>query len=463
MFKPNFILNSDSYKMSHFLFYPEGTTNVYSYMESRGGKYDATLFFGLQGFIKQYLLDPITKEDIEYAQDFAIAHGVPFNKDGWNHILNKHGGFIPVEIKAVPEGTMVPTRNVLLTVENTDPAVPFITSYIETMALRLWYPITVATRGYHMKDTIRKYFEMTSDTMDLSFALLDFSARGCSSYETNQIGGAAHLVNFLGSDSMAAIDYVKQFYGGQVQGYSVPATEHSIMCAYGQNNELDSFERILAAAPAGGILSVVSDTWNIYEAVEKWITLKDKVAEKGITLVIRPDSGDIDHVLRKLLPRIREGFGAVENSRGFDVLNNVKVLWGDGMDEHTIYTPFDVAYSCGIAADSVMAGSGGGLMQADIDRDTCKFAFKASNITIAGKDIPIAKDPITDPGKMSKKGRMVLSTFVDVDTNKWTYGTVTSSDRFYDQVQEVDILEPVYRNGELLKEDTMDEIRKRIV
>lgn len=455
----NTILNSDSYKCSHWAFYPPGTSHVYSYMESRGGKYDSTLFFGLQGFIKQYLLNPITQEDIEYARDFTAAHGVPFNAEGWYHILNKHGGYLPVEIKAVPEGMLVPNHNVLLTVENTDPAVPFITSYIETMALRLWYPITVATRGYNMKETLRPYFKKTSDQMDMSFSVLDFSARGCSSYESNQIGGAAHLINFLGSDSMAAIDYVKQHYGGKVTGFSVPATEHSIMCAYGHENELDSFKRLLEVSAPNSVLSVVSDTWNIYEAVDKWISLKDEILRKNITLVIRPDSGDIETVLTRVLAKLADGFGYTVNSKNFFVLNNVIVLWGDGMDEHTIHTPFDVAFTLGISSDSVMAGSGGGLMQANIDRDTNRFAFKASNITIDGADVAIAKDPITDPGKMSKKGRMVLNTAIDVNTNKRTLNTVTTQDRFYEQAVEHDILEPVYRNGKLLRETTMDEIR----
>ena len=454
MYNFNPILNSDSYKLSHFKFYPEGTTNVYSYMESRGGRYEKNLFFGLQGLIKQYLLNPVKRSDVKYAKQFAEAHGMPFNEKGWNRIVNKHGGYYPVEIKAVPEGTLVPTKNVLMTVENTDPEVPFITSYIETMALRLWYPITVATRGYYMKNNVKPFFDVTSDAGNLDFSILDFSARGTTSYESNLIGGAAHLLNFSGSDSMAAVDYVKRFYGGEILGYSVPATEHSIMTAYGHDNELESFRRLLDITPPNSTLSVVSDTWNIFDACEKWVSLKDIIFAKNITLVIRPDSGDIATVLDKVFIILLEGFGYTVNDKGYAVLNNVKVLWGDGMNENTIGTPYSAAMLHNISADSVMAGSGGGLLQADMDRDTSKFAFKASNIKINGVDKPIAKDPITDPGKQSKQGRMKLV------LENGEYATVTDSNSSYNSAN--DQLRTIYKNGELLIDESMTTIRERV-
>lgn len=456
----NFILNSDSYKMSHYMFYPEGTEHVYSYMESRGGRYPSTLFFGAQGFIEQYLTKPITKGDISEAEDFSNEHFGSermFNRAGWNHILRKHGGYMPVLIKAIPEGTLLPTHTSMMTVENTDPEVPFITSYIETQALRLWYPITVATRGYYMKQKIRPYFEETSDSMNMDFAILDFSARGCTSYESSQLAGAAHLVNFSGSDAMAGINYVKKYYGGEILGYSVPATEHSIMCSY--ESEIESFEYIINQVPNGSIISVVSDTWDIYAATDKWVTLKDKLTEKNLTLVVRPDSGDIREVMSAVLGKLAAGFGTTVNSKGYRILNGVKVLWADGMDENTIITPYQVAKELGISADSVMAGSGGGLAQADLDRDTSKFAFKASNIVVNGKSRAIAKDPITDPGKMSKRGRML--TIIGQDG----YETITSGDSLsnYFIHEDEDVLQPIYHNGAVMNTTTMLEIRNRII
>jgi len=459
MLTKNLILNSDSYKMSHFSMYPPGTTNVYSYMESRGGKYEATIFYGLQGLLKEYLLQPVTYADVLEAERFSRDHGVPFNYEGWMKIVNVYGGLLPVTINAVAEGTLVDVRNVLMTVENNDPELPFITSYVETLALRLWYPITVATRVFNMKKKLKPFFDKSSETGFMDFAVLDFSARGCSSYETNMIGGSAYLTSFAGSDSMAAVMYAKKLYGGEVVGFSVPATEHSVMCSYGQENEFESFQHLIDIQPENGILSVVSDTWNIYEAAEKWVLLKDKIIKKNITLVVRPDSGHMREVLPKILRTLEDGFGYTVNSKGYHVLKNVKVLWGDGINEDTVTDPFLIATSMGISADSIMTGSGGGLMQANIDRDTNKFAFKASNITIDGVDHAIAKNPITDSGKSSKKGRMVLGKQMP----EGPFFTYTSDANPMKFDWKDDYLDVVYENGQLVGEEvTMKQIRDRV-
>jgi len=249
---------------------------------------------------------------------------------------------------------------------------------------------------------------------------------------------------------MSAIDWVRKLYGGKIMGYSVAATEHSIMCSYGQENELASFERLVDVAEPGSILSVVSDTWNIYDAARKWVSLKDKIVEKNITLVVRPDSGDIEVVLPQVLAILEKGFGFTRNNKGYKVLNNVKVLWGDGINEDTVAVPFQIALDMHISADSIMTGSGGGLMQVDINRDTNKFAFKASNIRVNGKDLAIAKDPITDPGKKSKKGRLVLRQ----DGHNWF--TLESNH------DANDCLETVYLDGKLVKDESFEEIKKRI-
>ena len=247
----NLLLNTDSYKFSHYLFYPENTTEVYSYAESRGCKYDKTVFLGLRAFIQEYLMTPITIEDVNEARDFSKKHGVPFNYEGWKYIAEDLEGKLPLEIRAVPEGSVVPVKNVLATVRNTDPKCAWLTSYVETALLRIWYPCTVATRIYYMKKNMMPYFKSTADNLDMNFALLDFSSRGCSSLETSKIGGMAYLSMFLGSDNVPAVQYVNDLYDQDMSGFSVPATEHSIMTAYGQENEKASLERILNQAPEG--------------------------------------------------------------------------------------------------------------------------------------------------------------------------------------------------------------------
>ncbi len=189
----NVLLNTDSYKVSMFKQYPAGTTGVYSYIESRGGRYDRTVFFGLQAFIKEYLLEPITQSDIDIADEILTAHGEPFNRAGWQYILDKHMGYLPVVIRAVPEGLVIPVKNVLATIENTDPECYWLTTYLETALLRaVWYPTTVATQSWTIKRVILDYLEKTGDPALIDFKLHDFGARGVSSLESAAIGGAAH-------------------------------------------------------------------------------------------------------------------------------------------------------------------------------------------------------------------------------------------------------------------------------
>jgi nicotinamide phosphoribosyltransferase len=368
-----------------------------------------------------------------------------------------YNGRLPIEIRAVKEGSIIPNHNVLLTIKNLGGApTVWLTSYLETMLLRIWYPITVATRIYNMKQKIKPYFQATSDTLDgMAFALLDFSSRGVTSFETSQVGGSAYLANFLGSDNVPAVDFTNYYYRSKMSGFSVPATEHSIMCSFGEDGEEASFEYLLDnMAQEGGIISVVSDTWNIYRACEYWVKLADKVKAKNVTLVVRPDSGEIDEVLPKVLEILEEGFGYTLNSKGFRVLNNVKVLWGDGINEETCVDPFRIAYQMHISSDSIITGSGGGLMQVDINRDTNKFAIKGSNIIKAdGTSVPIAKSPITDQGKKSKAGKFKLVQKMG--------GIITRELEYDDSEDDNDnLLDLVFRNGEILRTQTIDEIRE---
>lgn len=457
----NIIFDSDSYKFSHFLGYPPDVTNVYSYAESRGGRYSHNLFFGLQPYLNKLIDNPVSNYDIDDAVEFAQAHGVPFNEDGWRHIAYHHNGYLPLLVKAVPEGTLVPTKNVLVTVENLDPKVPWLTSYVETALLRqVWYSTTVATRIFNMKRRIKREFELTADNFDnLPFALLDFSSRGCASYEANQIGGAAYLAHFLGSDSVPAVQYVNQHYQSQMSGFSVPATEHSIMCAWGKDREEEAFKYMIdRMGGPGKIVSVVCDTYNVYAAAEKWARMAEYVKNSGTTLVFRPDSGDPEVVLPYVISKLAEGFGATINSRGYSVINGAKVLWGDGINEKTHLDPFVIARDMRFSADNIITGSGGGLMQADIDRDTCKFAFKASAISRDEGQTweGISKDPATDPTKRSKEGRLYL---IGNGSQATPYRTMIAEPG---AIPAYDMLRTVYYNGDLMNYQDIDGIRKRI-
>jgi len=454
----NLILNTDSYKVSMFKQYPVGTTGVYSYIESRGGRYDSTVMFGLQAFIKEYLLEPITQADIDIADEILTAHGEPFNREGWEYILSAHGGYLPVVIKSVPEGTVVPVSNVLATIENTDPKAFWLTTWLETALLRaVWYPVTVATQSWKIKQVILDALEKTGDPSTIDFKLHDFGARGVSSMESAGIGGASHLVNFMGTDTISGILFAREYYSAGIAGFSIPAAEHSTITSWGRDNEVNAYDNMLTQfAKPGSILAVVSDSYDIYNATEKlWgEELRQKVIDSGATVVIRPDSGDPEIVCRKLVQILGDKFGYTTNDKGFRVLNNVRLIQGDGVNEHTIRCILGSFQAYGWSADNIAFGMGGALLQ-QLDRDTQRFAMKCSSAEINGKWVDVQKDPITDSGKKSKAGRVTL----------WTSGgefqsAVTQPKGWTDKGMEwTDALEEVYRDGRLVKEITFEQVR----
>jgi nicotinamide phosphoribosyltransferase len=458
----NLILNTDSYKVSMFKQYPAGTTGVYSYIESRGGRYDRTVFFGLQAFIKEYLLAPITQVDIDIADEILTAHGEPFNRAGWQYILDKHRGYLPVVIRAVPEGTVVPVKNVLATIENTDPECFWLTTWLETALLRaVWYGTTVATQSYTIKQVILDYLERTGDPSTIDFKLHDFGARGVSSLESAGIGAAAHLVNFMGTDTISGVLFAREYYNAGIAGFSIPAMEHSTVTSWGREGEADAYRNMLNQfARPGTILAVVSDSYDIYNAASKlWgEELRQQVIDSGATVVIRPDSGDPVEVNRRLVEILGEKFGYTKNAKGFKVLNNVRLIQGDGINELTVRSILGAFMAMGWSADNIAFGMGGALLQI-VDRDTQKFAMKCSamsRVSDFGDEhwIDVVKDPITDPGKKSKAGRVTL----------WTNGTGEYVSSVDEPKQWADkgwtkALVPVFWDGKLEKEYSFDEVR----
>lgn len=445
------ITNTDSYKFSQYNQYPEGTTNVYSYIESRGGTWKQTVFFGLQIFLKEYLSNPITQADIDFAEVLATAHGEPFYREGWEYILRQHEGKLPLRIKAVPEGSIVPVKNVLATVENTDPNCAWLTSYVETSLLRsVWYPTTVATNSYESKRIIFDYLKQTGDESLIDFKLHDFGARGVSSFESAGIGGLAHLVNFKGTDTVSALLYGKEYYGIDVAGFSIPAMEHSTVTSWGRTNETDSYRNMVNTyGKPGSIFACVSDSYNIYDACHKWGTvLKDDVINSGATLVVRPDSGYPPEVVIDCIKILDSHYGHTVNEKGYKILNHVRIIQGDGICQDMIDRILYRAMNAGYSADNIAFGQGGKLLQS-IDRDTQKFAMKCSSVQVNGEYRDVYKSPITDMGKESKKGRVTLY------QNSNGYFTDLEG-----RTDAQEVLETVFENGKIIKNYTFDEVRR---
>jgi nicotinamide phosphoribosyltransferase len=452
------ILLTDSYKLGHWRQYPPGTEIIRSYFESRGGEFAWTTFFGLQYILKQYLVGKVFDiADIEEAAEFCRAHfGDPtlFNESGWVRMLDKHGGRLPISISAVPEGTLVNTRNALMTVFNTDPEFPWLTNHLETLLVQVWYPMTVATYSREVKKVILRYLHQTGDPGLIDFKFHDFGFRGASSVETAAIGDAAHLVSFMGTDTIPGILLAKHFYGAEMAGFSIPASEHSTITAWTRAGEGDAMENMLDQHPMGAV-ACVSDSFDIFKAcADIWGTrLKKKIMERAGTLVVRPDSGDPATTDLAVIEILGDKFGTSVNEKGFKVLPpQIRMIQGDGVNLQTIGEILELLKVNGWAADNIAFGCGGALLQKH-DRDTQKCAFKCSAATVDGVERPVWKDPVTDPGKVSKRGRLKLVRTMGAHAAVYeTRAPWKDGD---------DVLVEVFRNGELLVDYSFDDVRAR--
>jgi len=410
----NILLNTDSYKTSHFRQYPPGTEYVYSYIEARSGQVPYVIAFGLQAFIKEYLQKPFFQEDIDEAEYVFSSHGVPFNREGWEYILEEHGGYLPLEIRMVEEGTKVPIRTVIATMVNTDPKVPWLTNYMETAILRaIWYPTTVATNSHFAKVEMMKYWEKTSDAPveSLDFKLHDFGARGVSSNESAALGGMAHLINFMGTDTVAGLIAARDYYDAGICGFSIPAAEHSTITSWGIENESAAYKNMIEAFPDAPIVAIVSDSYDLKNAVENIYgnELKSVIEESGKTVVIRPDSGYPPEIVVETILGLMKNFGCATNSKGYKVLPDcVRVIQGDGITNESLKDILKYMEENKLSIDNIAFGMGGGLLQ-QCNRDTYGFAMKCSAICVNGVWKDVFKNPKTDPGKASKSGRFGLS------------------------------------------------------
>lgn len=451
----NLILATDSYKLTHAAMYPEGTTGVFSYLEARAGARDPyTVFFGLQPILDALELG-VNEADFEEALGLSNAHMGPgvFNEAGWRRILDHHGGRLPLRIKAVAEGSVVPICNALMTVENLDPQLPWLTNVFESKLLHVWYPTTVATTSRRVKEMyVRKLEEAGSPTDGVDFMLHDFGYRGVSSDESAAAGAAAHLTSFKGSDTLVGMRWAVHHYHATLDSlaFSVPATEHSVMTSLGKLGEHKIVDSLLTNYPTG-IISVVADSYDIFHFVQELgSTFKARVLDRDGKFVVRPDSGDPLTQVPALLGMLWESFDGTTTSKGFKVLDpHVGLLWGDGLDGlDEIEAIIDAAMRAGFSPINLVFGMGGGLLQ-KVNRDTERFAFKCSAQRRNGVWLPVQKNPL-DRSKSSKGGRLMLV------TGMGGWATVTE-----DNVgQEHEALEVVFEGGEVTRHQTFEDVRK---
>ena len=461
MIENNICLLTDSYKITHHYFYPEGTKKIYSYLESRvGAEFNKTIFYGLQYIIKKYLEGKVvTQEKIDEADKLMKVHlgdGI-FNREGWQHILDEFDGKLPIEIKAVAEGTPVDVGNVLMTVENTDDECFWLPNYLESLLLQVWYPSTVATLSAEVRKLANFYLGVTGSSKDnLNFMLHDFGYRGATSTESSMLCGSAHLLNFSGTDTIPALTIPENYYNdSEVYGFSVQATEHSVMTSLGKDGEIDQALNVIENAK-DGILSMVIDSYDyrnfLIQSSSEGYELNEAILKfletEGNKVVFRPDSGEPVSTTIDCLNILEEGFGSHKTDKGYKVFDaNIGLLWGDGLNYHKIRDILFAMKSNGWAAENIIFGMGGGL-HSSVTRDTQRNAFKCSAQLRNNRWFDISKNPL-DSSKKSKTGRFKL--IKEGDSFK-TIPIDASGD---------DLLRCVFRDGELLIDDKFFEIKSR--
>ena len=483
-------LLADFYKLSHRKQYPQGTTKVYSTLTPRSNKYapysDEIVWFGLQYFIKEYLIDRFNKDFFSKSKDEVISEysrlvefslGKEYAET--KHIEELHDlGYLPIKISTLPEGSLVPMRVPVMTIENTHDDFFWLTNFLETiLSTSIWLPTTSATLAYSYRKVLNDYaIKTTGSTSGVEFQGHDFSMRGMSSEQSATVSGAGHLLSFKGTDTIPSILFLEKYYNGNIEktliGASIPATEHSVMCSYGQENEKDLLTHLLTEVYPTGLFSAVCDTWDFWKLVSEYLPeLKETIMSRDGKLVIRPDSGNPVDIIcgtvlnggktpeeKGLVEVLYEIFGGQINELGFKVLDShIGAIYGDSITLEIAKEICEKLYKKGFATTNVVFGIGSYSYQY-ATRDTFGFAVKATYAIVNNEERMLFKDPKTDSGiKKSQKGLVVV--------NKDDNGNFFFEDNFVDNDEyksKTNLLETVFVNGELIKETSLDEIRTKL-
>jgi len=481
---------TDGYKTGHREQYPEGTEVVYSNFTPRSDKHangsdgEGVVVFGIQYMIRKYLIEEFnekffwkSKEDA--VKDMKRTMKSYLGKDVETaHIEALHDlGYIPVTIKALPEGSLCPIGVPCLTIVNEAPEFFWVTNFLETIiSATLWHPMTNATTARLYKKIMTKWAKKTGDPLDfIPFQGHDFSFRGMAGLESACASGGAHLTSFVGTDTIPAIDWLETYYEADADkeliGCTVPATEHSVMCMGGNEDEIWTFRRLINEIYPSGIVSIVSDTWDFWKVVTEYLpALKDEIIERDGKVVIRPDSGDpadilcgkpLSHCLtvaesKGLIECLWDTFGGEVNDAGYKVLDShIGAIYGDSITLERAENILSRLEAKGFASCNVVFGIGSYTYQY-VTRDTYGFAMKATYGEVNGEGREIFKDPATDKGKTKKSAKGLLC------VEKSESGEYVLKDGCTWEEESKGELNVVYEKGELTSVTTLAEIRKRV-
>ncbi|MHA4809210.1 nicotinate phosphoribosyltransferase [Flavitalea flava] len=483
------LLLKDGYKVGHKFQYPEGTTLVYSNLTPRTSRNEdikEIVFFGLQYFIKEYLIRQFNegffkRPKVEVVNEYKRRIDNYLGKDSitYQHISDLHDlGYLPLEIKALPEGILVPMRVPVFTIKNTNPAFFWLTNMLESLlSAILWKPCTSATTAFQYLKTFTRYAEETvgEDKSFVPWQGHDFSFRGMSGVEDAVLSGAAHLLSFTGTDTIPAIDFLEEFYNADCEkeliGGSVPATEHSVMCMGTKQDELATFRRLIREIYPSGIVSIVSDTWDFWQVITEFLpALKEEILTRNGKVVIRPDSGDPVKIIigdpeepigspayKGAIECIWETFGGIITEKGYKLLDgHIGLIYGDSINLERQEAILEGLKKKGFASYNVVLGIGSFTYEY-VTRDTFGFAMKATYGEVNGEGRAIFKDPKTDDGtKKSAKGLM------QIFRNPLT-GKLTLKDECTWEEEARGELQTVFKNGILTVDRTLSEIRTRVI
>lgn len=470
-------LLTDFYKVGHKDQYPEGTSLVFSNLTARSSRVpgaDGVVFFGLQAFLQELNMDAkeFFRNSLYWLDQYSdvVEHaGLPVDTSHWRALADL--GYLPIEIRAVPEGTLVPIGAPMLTIHNTNPDFFWLTNYLETlMSAELWQPITSATTARRYRQILESAAKRSGmDPAFVDWQGHDFSFRGMAGSHAAVKSGMAHLFFFRGTDTIPAIQGLRDSYRARgFIGGSVPATEHSVMCAGGEDGEFETFKRLITETYPTGIVSIVSDTWDLWTVLTDYLPrLKDEILARDGKVVIRPDSGDPVKIIcgdpdapYNTAARVGayrllfEVFRGERNDKGRYALNpKVGLIYGDSITPERAETITSELEQMGFEP-SVVFGIGSYTYQ-HVTRDTYGMAMKATYVEVNGVGRPIFKNPKTGPEKKSHRGLLAL---FDADDG----GVYTMENATWDMVNSPgNLLRPVYRDGMLLVEEDFETIRAR--
>lgn len=460
----NLILETDSYKISHPAMLPDDITRTSHALEARlptrdDDPYRKVLWNGLQPILRQLEGQAVTYDDVVEAKDVLGGHLGPrafaHVQESWEYLVRAYGGRLPLRIWAAPEGSVIPRGNVLMVVDTTDRKLRWLGGHLETKLMKVWYPTVVGTVCWYLKAEFLGWLDRTGcPPAEADYMLHDFGYRGVSSEESAGIGGGAHLTCFYGTDTIAGLRHVREFYGEPMAAVSVPATEHFVMTVDGDKGEQRAALRVIARHE-GTPLSIVADSYDYYKMLD--FLLSDEVTSlaqhQRIKLVVRPDSITPTHttpaqLVVYSLRRIEGRLGAKTTPTGHKVLP-IKVLWGDGLEPAEIGIILKTAADAGYAASNLIFGMGGGLLQ-KVNRDTLRFAMKATAVMREGEWRSVRKRPL-DASKASPGGLLRL---VQTDNG---YATLQADD----DMDRGD-LDLVFDHGMVCRPTTLNTIRHRV-